>query len=225
MLRDRRLWPKVLLCAALLALSGCIFDHRTTPFGIEPIVDGPLISDCNSLAKWSVSGDGLATTGTNFLVPGFDGNAVELVYTLDAAGGNCFYKSGTGENYFLWGPNDLRLDATGYDGISFFIKGTGKKVDFQVCTIGNFSGTSNDVGTASFYDWDFYYLALNTTYPIWTRYDIKFSDLARGGFTTNHWVTFRKDHITRIDFEASSRVAGENGKIVIDDVRLFKLAP
>jgi hypothetical protein len=214
----------ILLVAVMTLSAGCIFDHRTTPLGPPSVVDGPMVSDCDTMNKWSVVPEslGILSTGTNFPVSGVVGNAVKCVYNLGPQG-NCYLTSGVGENWYVWRTNDLRLDAQGYDGVSFYLKGDGKKMDFHVCTIGSFSGTSNSVGSNPLeYNWDFYVYTINITPSQWTRYDIPFSDLRR--VTTQSWVTFRQDHITRIEFQAASRVSGEHGTFTVDEVRLYKLA-
>ena len=145
---------------------------------------------------------------------------------------------------------DLARDASGNDGICFWLRGSGHRLRVKIATVGSFW---TNIVTAMEYikytnlipyyirtntitnyivsindDWNYYGYDIPFTPGEWAQFFFKFSDLEREpGWGHREgpgfWgINFDISHITRIEFHASSQEKGEQGWIEIDYLFLFK---
>ncbi|MBN1384547.1 MAG: CIA30 family protein [Elusimicrobia bacterium] len=99
-------------------------------------------------------------------------------------------------------------DWSGYKGIRFWIRGSGKKMRIELAT-------------EPVKDWDFHSYHINKTPAEWTEYFIPFSDFKQGGWGKER-VELNLALIYKMYFLASSSIDGEEGFIEIDNMSLEK---
>ena len=104
-----------------------------------------------------------------------------------------------GDNFNLGGLDDLKLDASAYDGILLYIRGSGHKLRVKVWSRSSFLGKiPDDVGNKKYYDKDSFGYVINSTPQNWTVFIIYFSELQREGPGKHMEISFDKSYITAI---------------------------
>lgn len=217
-------------------LASCA-EHSIAPFGdyMAPIVPeyydlaDTAISDFEGILDfyaWDTSSDavnGGNSVGSNvWNAAGKNGSSLRFQYRLGTAG-PAYMSSRKGDNYFLWRSDDLRLDGSAYDGICFWVRGSGSKLRVNVCTMGSYYNNSNSISSnyQPNYNWDFWGKEI-TTPAEWTLCFLNFNrDLKRKGFDTRP-APLDLTWITEFEFQASSGIRGEIGWFEIDDFYFYK---
>ena len=210
------------------------------PLTLDDIIPGPMIADFESQTnydRWNI------VTDTNDWSDGYRGTSdassfwintggavgigmLKFTYMLGSGYRYRYVNVGVGDNRHV-GSNgrDLFLDASGYDGIHFWLKGATNKLRLNLATRNFYSGhypaRYSDTTNWRYYNWDFWGCNIEPVPADWTEYFVLFSDLYQKGFGSSE--SFDASHITKVLFETLSMVPGESGYFYLDDIYLFKL--
>ena len=232
----------------LFLLFGCT-GHSRDPIGRYMAPPEPLTSDdviivkqlsdfdtSTNLEHWYIETDDVQknergepgnSIGFIFQVTGYESiGALRVNYTLGPSYQYRYVNVGIGDaKYVGVVGKDLMLDVSDYDGIHFWMKGSGNEVRLKIFTkaqyLGPYPASVSDTTNSRNYNWDAFGYWYEKTPREWTEYFVLFSSLYQEGWGKKS--TFDKSHVTKILFETASMINGETGYFLIDDVSFFVL--